>query len=232
MTRASSCSARASSRSTPSMRAVRDASAARCSRASDSRSTAVRNAWSASVRSAWAARNDCSASASPRARGGAIVRRLQHLPVEPVEQLAGRLPRLQPLVPAVLATVALAHQRAQAGGGELARELLGLLRQRLVLLGHLGLLLERFELPAELRQHVLQAQEILVEPRELALRALLAPAMLRDARRPPRCTCGAPPDAPAAPPPAGPGRRRCGARGRSRSPTGAPGRPAGARPGR
>ncbi len=44
MTRVNSCSARLSSRSTPSSRAVREASAARCSRATDSRSTDDRKA--------------------------------------------------------------------------------------------------------------------------------------------------------------------------------------------
>ena len=113
--------------------------------------------------------------------GGAVVGPLQHLSIEAVEQLPGGLARFQPLVPPVLAPVLLTHQRPQTSGRQLARELLGLLGERLVLLGHLGLLLQRFQLPAELRQHVLQAQEILVEPRELALRAFLPAAMLRDA---------------------------------------------------
>ncbi len=50
-------------------------------------------------------------------------------------------------------------------------------------LGHLRLLLERLELAAELGQHVLQAQEILVQPRQLALGPLLAATVLGDAGR-------------------------------------------------
>ncbi len=117
----------------------------------------------------------------PTGGGGASIGRLEDLPVEAVEQLPGGLARLEALVPPVLAPILLTHQRPQARGRQLARELLGLLGQRLVLLGHLGLLLQRLQLPAELRQHILQAQEILVEPRELALRSFLAAAMLRDA---------------------------------------------------
>ena len=70
------CSARSSSPRTASIRAVRDASAARSSRALDSRSTADRNACSASLRSTCAARNPCSASTSARdavARSSAAV---------------------------------------------------------------------------------------------------------------------------------------------------------------
>ena len=50
----------------------------------------------------------------------------------------------------------------------------------LVLLGHLGLLLQRLELPAELGEHVRQAEQVLIETGELALRPLLAAAVLRD----------------------------------------------------
>src|SRR5205085_5124258 len=39
---------------------------------------------------------------------------------------------------------------------------------------------QRLELPAELGQDVGETQQVLVEPGELALRALLATAMLRD----------------------------------------------------
>ncbi len=49
-----------------------------------------------------------------------------------------------------------------------------------MLLGHLGLLPERLQLSPELGQHVLQAQEILIEPRELAFRPFLPTAVLRD----------------------------------------------------
>ena len=45
--------------------------------------------------------------------------------------------------------------------------LLGLLGERLVLSRHLRLLLQRLQLTPELRQDVLQAQEVLVETGEL-----------------------------------------------------------------
>ena len=79
------------------------------------------------------------------------------------------------------ATLPLAKQRAQPRGGELARRAVGLGGQRLVLLRQLRLLLQRLQLPAELGQHVGETEQVLVEPGELALGALLAPAVLRDA---------------------------------------------------
>ena len=95
----------------------------------------------------------------------------------------GLRPRRQSLVPSALPALPLAQQRAEARGGELAGQLLGLGRELLVLLRHLRLLLQRLQLAAELGQDVLQPQEILVQPGELALGPLLAAAVLRDAGR-------------------------------------------------
>jgi hypothetical protein len=64
----------------------------------------------------------------------------------------------------------------------LERELVGLGRELLVTRGPLRLLLERLELTTELREHILQTEQIAVEARELALGALLAFAVLRDPR--------------------------------------------------
>ena len=115
-------------------------------------------------------------------RQPASVGRLQDLPVQRIEFRAGGRPRLEPLIPARPATLLLLEQRPQAGGGQLAGELLGLGRQGLVLLRHLGLLLQGLQLPAQLAQHVLQPQQVVVEPRELPLSALFAPAVLGDPR--------------------------------------------------
>ena len=51
-----------------------------------------------------------------------------------------------------------------------------------MLLRHLGLLLQRLQLATQLGEHVREAQQILVEPGELALGALLAAPVLRDPR--------------------------------------------------
>ena len=114
-------------------------------------------------------------------RDRAVVGRLQDVGVEGVQTL----PRLgaggQPFVPAALPPLLLAAQRAEPRGGELAGQVLGLDRELFVPLGHLRLLLERLELAAELGQHVLQPQEILVQPRQLALGPLLAATVLGDA---------------------------------------------------
>jgi hypothetical protein len=48
--------------------------------------------------------------------------------------------------------------------------------------GHLGLLLERLQLPAELPEDVLQAHEVLLEAGELSLGPFLSLSVLRDPR--------------------------------------------------
>ena len=52
-----------------------------------------------------------------------------------------------------------------------------------MLAGHLGLLLQRLQLPPELGEHVGEPEQVLVEVGELALGALLAAPVLGDARR-------------------------------------------------
>ena len=119
----------------------------------------------------------------PAGRGGPGIGAGQHLAVQRIEPGAGLLPSRQSLVPAAAPPLALGEQTAQSSGRELPGELLRLRGQRLVLLRHLRLLSERLQLSAELRHHVLQAKEVVVQGAELALRPFLAPAMLRDARR-------------------------------------------------
>ena len=65
---------------------------------------------------------------------------------------------LEPRGPAALPVPV---QLLQPGGGELARDLVGLSRQRIVPLGQLCLLLERLQLATDLTDQVLQPQEIL-----------------------------------------------------------------------
>ncbi len=109
------------------------------------------------------------------------VRRREHVAVERVQPLARRLPGLEPLVPPRLTPLLLPAERAQPCGRQLAGELLGLRREGLVLLGHLRLLLQGLQLAAELREHVGQPEQILVQSGQLALRPFLPSAMLGDA---------------------------------------------------
>ena len=119
-----------------------------------------------------------------RLRGsGTLVRRREHLVVERIEPFARLAPLLQALVPPALPALAFTEQRPQASRRQPARERLRLAGEVLVLLGHVGLLPEGPELAAELGEDVREPEQILVEVRELALRPLLAPAMLRDPGR-------------------------------------------------
>ena len=119
----------------------------------------------------------------PASGGGSSVRPSEHLGIQRIEPGAGLLPLREAFVPAALPPFALGEQTPEPGGRELAGELLRLSGQRLVFLCHLRLLSERLELAAELGHHVLEPEQIVVQARELALRAFLAAAMLRDARR-------------------------------------------------
>ena len=77
------------------------------------------------------------------------------------------------------------------------------------LLRHLRLLLQRLQLPPELRQHVGEPQQVLVEVRRACARRAPCDGDASRCRRLPRCTCGGPRAWRAAPPRAGPGRPRC-----------------------
>ena len=111
------------------------------------------------------------------------VRTREHVGVERVQPGACFLPLAHALVPAALPAVALREQAPEACRGELPGELLGLLGQRLVLLGHLGLLAQWLQLSLELGHHVLEPEQILVQAGQLALGALLPTAVLGDAGR-------------------------------------------------
>ena len=74
---------------------------------------------------------------------GTCVRRREHVGVQGVQARAGGPPLLEPLVPAALSAILLTLERAQTRGGERPSERIGLLRELLVLLGGLGLLLQR-----------------------------------------------------------------------------------------
>ncbi len=113
----------------------------------------------------------------PRIRGG------EDLFVEFVESCPGRRALVESLLPAAAAPLLLAQERPQTRARELPREVLRLLRERFVLRGHLGLLLQGFQLATELGEHVGEPKQILVEPRELPLGPLLPAPVLRDARR-------------------------------------------------
>ncbi len=115
----------------------------------------------------------------PDGAGAGVGRRADAL-VEAVEPLARGLPPGHPLLPAARPASALAVEVAQSRRRELDRDRVGVGGELLVPLGHLRLLPKRLQLPAELGEHVLQAQEVLVEPRQLAFGALLALAVLRD----------------------------------------------------
>ncbi len=108
--------------------------------------------------------------------------RREHLSVEGVEPLARGGALIEATLPAFRPPGSLAEQRPQARGREGARERLRLGREPLVLLRHLRLLLQGLELASQLRQHVGQPQQVLIEVRELALGSFLAAAVLGDAR--------------------------------------------------
>src|ERR687891_2091581 len=91
----------------------------------------------------------------------------------------GDRPSLHPLLPSAAPALALVQELAQARGGELYRERVGLRGELLVAPRHIGLLLERLQLAPELGLDVSQPQQVLVESAELALGAVLALAMLR-----------------------------------------------------
>ncbi len=109
---------------------------------------------------------------------GSLVGGRQHASIQLVQPRARGLAGLEALVPAGLAALLLAEERAQPGGGQLPRQLLGLRAQRLVLLSHLRLLLQRLELAPQLGQHVLKPEEILVEALQLPLGTFLPTAVL------------------------------------------------------
>src|SRR5581483_7619750 len=81
---------------------------------------------------------------------GPLIRRPADLLVERVQALAGLLAAGEPFVPAGVSAFALGEQVAQARRGQAHRDRVGLGRELLVAPGHLGLLLERLELPPEL----------------------------------------------------------------------------------
>ena len=115
-------------------------------------------------------------------RGRPHVGAAEHVGVERVQARTGLMPEREPLVPPSAAPLAFREQPTQARGRELLRQLLRLVRQGLVLLGHLRLLAQRLQLPLQLGQDVLEPEQILIEARELPLGPLLALAVLRDPR--------------------------------------------------
>jgi hypothetical protein len=89
----------------------------------------------------------------------------------------------QPLLPTGAARVSFRVQGAEASRGQANGERPGLGGERLVPFRHVGLLLQRLELATELRQHVLQAEDVLLDRAQLPLGALAAASMLGDAGR-------------------------------------------------
>ena len=114
---------------------------------------------------------------------GAFVGRGRDAPVERVEPFARGGPARDALVPPFLAPLALVPQVAQPRGRQPDGDRVGLRREGLVPLGHLGLLAERLQLTLELGEHVLEPEHVLVEPGQLAFGAFLALAVLGDPGR-------------------------------------------------
>ena len=114
---------------------------------------------------------------------GALVGRGRDASVERVEPLARGGSARDALVPPFLAPLALVPQVAQPRGRQANGDRVGLRREGLVPLGHLGLLAERLQLTLELGEHVLEPEHVLVEPGKLAFGAFLALAVLGDPGR-------------------------------------------------
>src|SRR5205823_4739738 len=124
-----------------------------------------RRASSTCRRSSSAVRNRCSASSSSRSRTSSSATTSASSPSR-----------------RAISSLPLSQQRPQTRGGQALGQRFGLGREGLVSPRRLRLLPERLELAPELGQHVLRAEQILVEAGELALGTLLAPAVLGDPR--------------------------------------------------